>query len=243
MTERHKLAESVKEYLLGTLSDRESSILEEKYFTDPAVFQLVSQREDQLIRAYLGDRLSPAERERFEDRYLAVPELSRRVREIETQIRVGRLRFAFAGGFAAIAVCFVFLWLLSRGPATRPPVVASLPQAAPVLALRLTPGVKMSSEKAAALTSPVGKRLTITLELPGRTSPAEYSVAIAAVDADGHQRTVWSGRTLSSSGTRAQEAVIEPDSSLLRPGDYIAEIDSASGEPVEKYVFRVDPVH
>ena len=243
MTEDHKLAGLVKQYLLGTLGAKESATLEEKYFSDATVFRLISREEDRLIRAYLTGHLNSSEREQFEGRYLVVPELSRRVHEIETQIRWRRRRvqFAFAGAFAVLAVGF-FFWrsgvhqsVASRGE------VASVALAAPAVGLRLTPGVRMSSDKPAVLANPAGKRVTLTLEIPGPTQPADYSVTIARVDPDGHQRPVWSNRVLSAAGPRTQEVAITADSSLLSPGDYIAEIDSVDRVPIEKYLFRVDP--
>lgn len=66
-------------YLLGELSEEEQSLLEEEYFDDPAFFQEVRARRDDLIDAYLRGELSPDERARFETYFMATPRRRERV--------------------------------------------------------------------------------------------------------------------------------------------------------------------
>jgi anti-sigma factor RsiW len=69
----------IMRYLLGELSEKEQSQLEERYFADPAFFQEVRARRDDLIDAYLRGDLSEHERERFDTHFMASPHLRERV--------------------------------------------------------------------------------------------------------------------------------------------------------------------
>ena len=48
----------MRRYLLGELSESEQSDLEEKYFTDPQVFNQVLKTERELVDAYVRGQLS-----------------------------------------------------------------------------------------------------------------------------------------------------------------------------------------
>jgi type II secretory pathway pseudopilin PulG len=67
-------------YLLGELSESERSALEEKYFTDPEVFNQVLKIENELVDDYARDRLSKDTRERVEKFYMAHPARTERVK-------------------------------------------------------------------------------------------------------------------------------------------------------------------
>ena len=67
-------------YLLGELSEQEQSALEEKYFTDPEVFDQVLKTESELVDAYARGRLSKETRERMEQFYMAHPVRAERVK-------------------------------------------------------------------------------------------------------------------------------------------------------------------
>ncbi|MGE0128741.1 MAG: hypothetical protein AB7U82_11735 [Blastocatellales bacterium] len=67
-------------YLMGELSELEMEELEERYFTDDELFGALLNAQDQLIEDYRSGRLSKQARERFERRFLTIPE---RRREIE----------------------------------------------------------------------------------------------------------------------------------------------------------------
>ena len=68
-----------KQYLLGTLSDVEVDRLEERYFSDNYLFEEIGIAEDELIDAYVRERLSSPEREQFEKVLSRSPRLSERV--------------------------------------------------------------------------------------------------------------------------------------------------------------------
>jgi anti-sigma factor RsiW len=61
-------------YLLGELAEPERLALEEEYFADPRIFDRMVAAENDLIEAYVSDKLSAAERAHFEQRYLASPQ-------------------------------------------------------------------------------------------------------------------------------------------------------------------------
>ena len=73
-------------YLLGELSESEQRALEEKYFTDPQVFDQVLKTESELVDNYVRGRLSPQARERFEQSYLAHPRRRERVKFAEALV-------------------------------------------------------------------------------------------------------------------------------------------------------------
>jgi len=68
-------------YLLGTpsLSEEEKSRLEDEFFTDDQSFEELEIAEEELADAYVGDRLSPADRQAFEKRLLSSPRLQEQV--------------------------------------------------------------------------------------------------------------------------------------------------------------------
>src|ERR1700733_14489213 len=82
----HSLIEPVRAYLLGALDDREASELEVLYFCNPACLRLMNNVEESLIKDYFQNRLSQAEREQFETRYLEVPELRRKLEEVRARL-------------------------------------------------------------------------------------------------------------------------------------------------------------
>jgi anti-sigma factor RsiW len=67
-------------YLLGELSDAEQSALEERYFTNPQVFEQLVGAENELVDEYASGRLSPEVRKRLEQYYLAHPPRRERVK-------------------------------------------------------------------------------------------------------------------------------------------------------------------
>lgn len=74
-----------RRYLLGDASEEERTAIEREYLEFDETVDRIAAAEDDLIEDYLGDQLSPVERERFERAYLSVPH--RRVR-VETVRRL-----------------------------------------------------------------------------------------------------------------------------------------------------------
>jgi hypothetical protein len=66
-------------YLLGKLSDSEAARLEQQYFADDSVFDDIEIAEDELIDAYVRDRLSAEDRKQFETKLLSSTRIAERV--------------------------------------------------------------------------------------------------------------------------------------------------------------------
>lgn len=249
MFTRHRSKTSVKAYLLGALGDRECAVLEEKYFSDPLFFRWVRDSEDDLIRDYLGDRLPPPERERFERRYLVVPEMAKRVEALRSQtpppVRY-RLSWQIVVIALVLAVCAVTAWRLSRERIRMPAEAAQKHPAivpAVLLPVRLLPGVRKSGNAAMTeFVAPPGGRVRLTMELPGLSSAVDCVAVLTLLPPDGPRRRIWtSDRLRSVPGPGGQEVRADLDSSALTPGDYIGQADSAAGGTLQTYEFRVNP--
>lgn len=63
----------MQQYLLGDLSEQEQSVLEEKYFADPQVFQQLLNAESEMVDKYARGQLPKDVRERFESFYMRHP--------------------------------------------------------------------------------------------------------------------------------------------------------------------------
>jgi preprotein translocase subunit YajC len=74
-----ELKQIATRYLLGELSEQEQAALEERYFSDPDVFNEVLKIESELVDAYARGQLSTEMRERFEHSYLKHPARRQRV--------------------------------------------------------------------------------------------------------------------------------------------------------------------
>jgi hypothetical protein len=106
--------------------------LEQKYFNDPKVFELIVEAENTLVDEYARGALSPEVRKRFEEYYLAHPQRRERAKfadalaakvgptqpsgiSSETFWRrlwapVGRQRLAWASSFALVVVAAIAVW-------------------------------------------------------------------------------------------------------------------------------------
>ena len=76
----NELERTMTRYLLGELSESEQSALEERYFTDPQIFNEVLETESELVDGYVRGQLANEVRERFEQSYMAHPARSERVK-------------------------------------------------------------------------------------------------------------------------------------------------------------------
>lgn len=76
----NELERIMTRYLLGELSESEQSALEERYFTDPQVFNEVLKAESELVDGYARGQLANEVRERLERSYMAHPARSERVK-------------------------------------------------------------------------------------------------------------------------------------------------------------------
>jgi hypothetical protein len=240
----------MRSYLLGTLEEGRAAEIEQRYFTDRGFFQFVRAVETGLIEDYLAGRLQPSAKSRFEERYLAVPDLRNRLEEVRgTQIpartatapaRPGRV-FLIA---AILLICVGggALWL-SRSlmrveslpvPVSAPPVLATL---------SLSPGLLKGAGAEMPRLSPVpGKgSVRLMLDLPGRRSPVLCSVQVSLASASGVWSKVWSSSqpVLSTPAAGGQRVAAILDASVLSRGDYLVEVLGPDWQVLESYSFRV----
>jgi hypothetical protein len=92
-----------RRYLMGEASDEECAAIEQQYFEHDEALERMEAAEDDLIEDYLSDRLEPAERERFERRYLSLPHRRARVDTIR-RLRAAASRPSAARGARRSAV-------------------------------------------------------------------------------------------------------------------------------------------
>jgi hypothetical protein len=71
--------ESMKRYLLGTVSPEERTALEDKYLCDVGVFEELREVENDLLDSYVRGKLVGLDRQEFEKQYLRSPERRARV--------------------------------------------------------------------------------------------------------------------------------------------------------------------
>ena len=80
---------SIRQYLLGQLTEGEQRDVEERLLTDDDLYEELEIAEDELVDEYIAEELTPAERERFEQYFLSAPER-------EQQLRFARTLHRFA---------------------------------------------------------------------------------------------------------------------------------------------------
>ena len=166
-----------RRYLLGAVTEDERATIEQDYFEDEDALDRVAAAEDELIEDYLADRLSPNNRRRFEQGYLAAPGHCARVETVRRLIARGagqpahqpipaerpRLRSSvsltwLAAAASVVLVASAALWLWTSLNRPKPFEVAAQPArpSAPTGRQRSAPA---SSPRVFALTiSPVGVR-------------------------------------------------------------------------------------
>ena len=243
MFRRHKNKKPVRNYLLGTLDECGAASLEEKCFTDSAFFQWVRQVEEELIADYLQGRLAQDSKERFERRYLVVPELQRRLEAVRsrTPVRPGasfRVHWRFVLAATVLACCAASPWLFRRTLPVRP--IETTPEVA-LIDVNLAPGLaKGAGSSQVEFALPARGKVRLSMELPGRAAPIDCRVALTVVTSDSRREPAWTSQPVRSQAVGgSQEVRVELDSSALRPADYVAEAIAAGGV-LETYPFRVN---
>jgi hypothetical protein len=243
----------MRSYLLGKLSDDQASTLEEEYFTNRDYLLKIQAEEKTLIADYLDGKLPPADKHYFESRYLQVPLLQRKVEEVRRQRSAPKPATQPSAGISwRVALAFASIVLLGFGISiyrsywSKPPKLIALhqpPQAHSVIAIRISPGsVKGLSSKPAQFELPSsGSTINLILELPGQSSPIRYQVRISIVASNGRWVPVWDSPEplVSSESGKGQVLTLQLGSSLLRPGDYVAEARTPDGKVRETYVYRI----
>lgn len=249
MAVRHKQDEPVKAYLLGTLDERRSVALEQRFFVDPEYLKRIRTIETALIEDFLQNRLPAGDRKLFEERYLAVPQLAHRVAEVRAELvvrphRPAWLRWSLAGAAAALVLAGGVGYLRVHPRAALPAAaVAKVAESGKVFTLRLTPGIMKDAEmRSVSMTAqPAGTVVRFVLELPGQNALAKYQTQLLAIAADGRRAPVWESREIRAAVTRGATVLsVDLDAGLMRPGLYLLRA-SSNDETLETYLFRVNP--
>jgi hypothetical protein len=246
----HIPADLVKSYLLGEIDDDRAAELEEEYFTSPTFLAQMKTVEDSLIGEYLDGRLHGSWLINFEQRYLRVPELIERLDAVRktrhANIRPrSRINISYLAAAAILIVaCGALVWRQQHSSLNQPrPSVAQFVPPLAVFSIHLTPGVQKGAGGMVEFSLPAAAtKIALLLELPGRTQPVDVIVKLSAIVADGRGNPVWhsDGAIRSEPALGGQSLNVGLNSVLLQPGDYILEAESASGDVLETYVFRVN---
>jgi hypothetical protein len=240
---------AVEKYLLGQLDTHEADALEERYFGDPSFFRKVVLAEEALIRSYLNGRLSPSAQERFEARYLTMPQLREKVEEVRRRAPSRESLAAFGSwwkpvlaGVAALAIGLGGWFQTERRSAPKQSTRVKSVASPPVLSMHLMPGLtKDGGTRPVEFASPVTGAVRFILELPGEKSAIDCSARLFLVEADGQWRSLWAAPKHSrSSGVQGgQELTIDADAADFIRGDFILRVAGPDGQIRESYVFRV----
>lgn len=251
---------ALRRYVLGDMADEETAALEHDYVARPELFDRVWSAENDLIDDYLGGRLAPDDRSRFERYYLATPVHRDRVavaRELRAAATAGSVpRWPGARRLAAVAALVLLavggMWMLRsrsapptvalRTPPSPPSQVQEPPRAAPVVvAMSLSPTSVRGTDDATQLTIAPGTDLVV-LRLEGDPNgpvPGRGRAVVRTVS----NNEVWRGAA-TSEGTRPNAiARVEIPAGTLTPDDYIVGLltTGSNGRESEmyRYVLRV----
>jgi len=243
-------SELVRSYLLGTLEETSAASIEERYFTDRGFFLSVQAVETALIEDYLAGRLAPPIKSLFEARYLAVPELRRRLEEVRAaHVRAvaafgpkRHLRLLLTAAILLVCIGAAAVWLIHER--TRFETLPLTAENRPVQAtLVLTPGLLKGESAGTAKLPHISGRgsVRLVLEIPGQRTAILCSVHLSSASSDGAWKGVWSASqpVWSTASKGGQKVDLILDSSLLIRGDYLVEILGTDQQVRDSYVFHV----
>jgi hypothetical protein len=249
--------------LLGRLSGDERAAVEERFFGDDEFFERLIAMEEELIRDYIRDELSPEHRQEFERILLGSPELRNRIEETRDLMAVlagdpvgqksppERARWTFFSGLFQWRVALPLLGFLLIGlddlrlrrldnrQAEEPVRTAETVPVSFVLLPGLTKGAGSGSQR---FTIPKdAAKVRLLMETPtalnGQTFRAEIS------SADGGAK-VWAGVLGALQYQNGRKFVpVDLAVSSLAPGDYVLRLAASSSQgefaDLDTYVFGV----
>jgi hypothetical protein len=238
-------AQTMRAYLLGTLPEPLAAAVEERYFVDRTFYSECEAYEAQLIGEYLDGQLRGADLERFQARYLQIPELVNtleRVRKARARTGASRHIWRAQAVAATIMVCLLgsTAWLFivhSR----KTNLATNRTATTAALVFHISPGVSKQGNANPVQVRNSTHPIRLVLEVPGRTAPFATALQISSVDIDGRWRKVWAPAIVvhSVSSASGQEVTVEIPPGILTRGDYVVEISEPGGNPIHTYVFRV----
>ena len=129
--------EVLERYLLGEVSDDERTEIEEGYFADDGLFDQLVDLQNDLVDAYARGTLPPADRKRFEERFMTTGSgvartefaraLQQKIGKRTPDKNVSFRKFAIAAAIAIVVVAGAWIEYSVRQRQT-PPIAKSQPQ-------------------------------------------------------------------------------------------------------------------
>jgi hypothetical protein len=240
----------MRSYLLGTLEPECAGLIEERYFTDRNFFLFMQAAETALIQDYLAGQLAPLPRRLFEERYLKVPDLRRRVEEVrlgsaakvESDASNFNAQMLLAAAIVVFCICGLTLWMFRGRLALEPLPTTGV--ARPILAtVALTPGITKagSTETAQLVRTSAPGSFRFLLDIPGDPIPNFVFVRLSIFSPDGSARQIWSsGKPYwPERSPQGKQIMVLLESSLLTPGDFLIEVTGPDEQVRDSYLFRV----
>ena len=256
--------ERIREYLLGKSTSEDSALIEERFLADDEFYQQLLVVEDELVDQYLADLLSDAEREPFENYFLASPERREKLRFTRNL-----KRYVSRAGQAPVVELpnvvparnvypqparkkSTFWPIPSYALAAAAVIVASLvglniywngsQQGGKVLAVELLPGVTRGEETIKQIKVPAD---TATVQLKLRSSNASayktYRAILQAADGSEISRQ----DNLRPDPASTDRIICPVSAALLKPGNYSLKLSGLNQqneyEDIDRYYFRINP--
>jgi len=253
VTTRDKEEAAGIRYLLGLLGEEEHVRVERALLEDDQAFEEMSALEDELFHEYVQGGLDAAERQRFEERYLASDEGRRRLADARALMakvspRAPRSSAGLQGSWLLPAAAVLVLaaggaWLAARRDRGSETPSASSPSVPKMrmtrVALALAPGLTRGASSAPrrALLG-VDDMLILTLSLPATGVPPRLQARV--LSAEGRQ--VWQASALAAQAAPAGLVVVlEVPPGALPEGDFqlLLAADTAAADEVADYTFTV----
>jgi hypothetical protein len=258
--------QEMRNYLLGNLEVDRRAALEERILCDPGVYEELLVSEEELIDQYLGNNLSPSERQQFETHFLITAERERKLQfsrllrrylnsqpvEIPVAVRQhetpapAKTFLPFAGRTAAIAVSagvvlgvglILLLCWLSIQKARRQVVQQNT---TPFVSVPLMPGALRSEETAThrVQVPPRGYRVRLEMQV-SNSSFHNYKSELLRENAK--LQTADELQAEKKDGQHIVPWTIPGE--VLSPGDYQVRLsgvsDSGQDAFIDNYSFRV----
>jgi hypothetical protein len=249
-------AETYRRYLLGDLNDEEKEEIEKDFFLDDECFGEMVGTEDDLIDAYLQQRLRPRDRQLFEQHFLAAEAgrlklattmvLAKAGAPSERKGGVTALAFAAAlilviinaGAWREIVVVKRQLQEFERRHAAdvhtidtlRKDLVKEMPRTA---SFALLPGLERTQGGGTLLLLPPDvDSLELWLTLRSNRFK-QYSAALQSVEG----RELWAERSLTSRSLEHRHAVVfQIPKQYLQPGTFVVELRASTPEGAAQIV-------
>ncbi len=239
MTLAHNNMENVRKYLLGTLTDSDAAAIEEQSFLNKKMFDEIEVAERVLIEDYLAANLTPDERAAFEAKYLHIPFLRKKLEAVRNEgpLFGAKLVLQIGGTLAVLAIVFAALLRSQNGKNISSQSTVTHPAHGATVVLNLVPVLKKGDSGVPQLAlPPPDTQLVIQAELVTPATESSYPARLYRLEQDSRQK-IWHGKAQPSRDKR--QATMTLETSVLRLGDYLLELESQGDKSQEEYFFTV----